>query len=184
VTKRGARVTAIDVEPLYLRQARWVVEQFDLQSQIDVSRNHVYALANEPRQFDLVWFTGVFYHLRYPLLALDLVRRATKKLLVFQTMTMPGLEVSDAPPDLPLNARDEMLDAGWPKMAFIEHRVADDPTNWWAPNHACVEAVLRSSGFRVVARPEHEFYFCEPVEYREPADLDRWLGLVRRRDDG
>jgi tRNA (mo5U34)-methyltransferase len=47
-------------------------------------------------------------------------------------------------------------------MAFIEHALEDDPTNWWAPNHACVEAMARSAGFRVVARPGHEIYVCEP----------------------
>jgi tRNA (mo5U34)-methyltransferase len=55
-----------------------------------------------------------------------------------------------------------MLDPGWPKMAFIERRVANDPTNWWAPDPNCVEAMLRSSGFRVLDRPAHEVYLCQP----------------------
>ena len=38
-------------------------------------------------------------------------------------------------------------------MAFIEHEFAGDPTNWWAPNHAGVEAMLRSSGLRVMRGP-------------------------------
>ena len=28
---------------------------------------------------------------------------------------------------------------------------ADDPTNWWIPNSACSEAMLRSAGFEIVA---------------------------------
>jgi tRNA (mo5U34)-methyltransferase len=47
-------------------------------------------------------------------------------------------------------------------MAFIERELADDPTNWWAPNHACVEAMVRSAGFRISARPGHEIYLAEP----------------------
>ena len=47
-------------------------------------------------------------------------------------------------------------------MAFIEHAFAGDGTNWWAPNHACVEALLRSSGLSIVGRPGHEIYLCEP----------------------
>jgi len=46
-------------------------------------------------------------------------------------------------------------------MAFIEHRVADDPTNWWAPNHAGVQALLRSAGFTGIQRIAHEVYVCE-----------------------
>jgi tRNA (mo5U34)-methyltransferase len=49
---------------------------------------------------------------------------------------------------------------GYPKMHFIEHRYADDPTNWWAPNAAGVEAMLRSSGFEILQHPEDEVYVC------------------------
>lgn len=49
-----------------------------------------------------------------------------------------------------------------PKLSFVERRLADDPTNWWAPNRACIEAMVRSSGLRVVERPAEEFFVCEP----------------------
>jgi tRNA (mo5U34)-methyltransferase len=52
---------------------------------------------------------------------------------------------------------------GYPKMHFIEHKYADDPTNWWAPNRACVEAMLRSAGFAIAAHPEEEVYLCRRV---------------------
>ena len=39
-------------------------------------------------------------------------------------------------------------------MHLVEHSYSDDPTNWWIPNRACVEAMLRSSGFEIVSRPE------------------------------
>ena len=35
-------------------------------------------------------------------------------------------------------------------------------TNWWAANHAGVEALLRSAGLRVVGRAGHEMYLCRP----------------------
>lgn len=58
--------------------------------------------------------------------------------------------------------REPLLDSGWPKMAFIEHCCSNDPTNWWVANRAGVEAMLRSSGLRVTARPADEIYLCEP----------------------
>jgi tRNA (mo5U34)-methyltransferase len=91
--------------------------------------------------------------------------------MMFQSMTMPGREALDVPEDLTLDERHRMLEPGWPRMAFIEHRVAGDASNWWAPNHAAVEALLRSAGFRVVDRPEHEFYLCEAAD--DPRHLDR-----------
>ena len=47
-------------------------------------------------------------------------------------------------------------------MAFIENKLNGDPTNWWAPNVTCVEAMLRSCGFRILAQPGHEVFVCEP----------------------
>jgi hypothetical protein len=34
---------------------------------------------------------------------------------------------------------------------------------WWVPNGACVEAMLRASGLRVLERPGHEMWLCERV---------------------
>jgi len=178
LARRGATVLGIDVEPLYVRQARWAAARFGLTDRLRFEEGEVYQLARAQCRFDLVWFTGVFYHLRYPTLALDLVRGVTAHLLMFQTMTMPGADALATPEDLPLDEREALLDPGWPKMAFIEHRLANDATNWWAPNHACVEALLRSAGFEVVARPEHEFYLCRPVPEVPPADLERVLAIL------
>jgi tRNA (mo5U34)-methyltransferase len=175
LARRGAHVLGLDVEPLYLRQARWAAKQCGLARAVEFVEGNVYELINWRRSFDLVWFTGVFYHLRYPTLALDLVRSVTGRMMMFQSMTMPGERAAAVPRDLPLDERAAMLDEGWPKMAFIEKRLADDATNWWAPNHACVEALLRSAGFAVLSRPEHEFYVCRPVPGAAREDLQRLL---------
>jgi tRNA (mo5U34)-methyltransferase len=181
LARRGARVLGLDVEPLYLRQARWAARQCGLQRQMRFERGDVYQLLGPRRRFDLVWFTGVFYHLRHPTLALDLVRRATGRLMMFQSMTMPGAPPAEVPRDLPLDQRNQLLEPHWPKMAFIEHRVADDPTNQWVPNAACVEALLRSAGFEVLARPAHEFYLCAPCDnWRSRNELRLVLNAVRR----
>lgn len=45
-------------------------------------------------------------------------------------------------------------------MYFIEKKYSADPTNWWIPNRACVEAMLRSTGFEVLDHPEAEVFLC------------------------
>jgi len=172
MARRGARVLGVDVEPLYLRQARWAARQYGLEDRLEFIEGDVYRLLNLRQRYDLVWFTGVFYHLRYPTLALDLVRRVTGKLMIFQSMTMPGEAQASVSANLPLENRERMLQEGWPKMAFVEHRVADDDSNWWVPNAPCVEALLRSAGFEVVSRPEHEFYVCRPTAVPEASGRD------------
>jgi tRNA (mo5U34)-methyltransferase len=161
---RGALVTAIDVDPRYLRQARWAAQRLGFAEQVEFRLMQVHELARDPESYDLVWFMGVLYHLRHPLLALDIVRRKTRRLMVLQTMTAPGDEVDPVPPDIGLDERMRLRSPGWPGMAFIEKRLRGDPTNWWAPNHACVEAMLRASGFDVLERIAHECYLCAPRE--------------------
>ena len=162
LAKRGATVLGIDLDRHYLRQAGWAATELGLEDRVTFERLQVYDLARRDERFDLVLFLGVLYHLRHPLLALDILAEKAQKLLVLQTLTAPGDAEVRPPLDLSLDERDRLLDPGWPKMAFVERRLADDPTNWWAPNHACVNAMLRSSGFDVVERPGHELYVCRP----------------------
>lgn len=168
LARRGAHVTAIDYDERYLRQAQWAASIYQLDDRIRFEKKQVYDLAREDQSYDIVWFMGVLYHLRYPLLGLDIVARKTRKLLVLQTMTSPGEDVCRPPDEISLNDRKMMLDPGWPRMAFIEHRLERDPTNWWAPNHACVEAMIRSAGMEVIARPAHEIYMCRATDSPRP----------------
>ena len=163
LAKRGARVTGIDIEPLFLHQAQWAAREFALEHLTEFRHMQVYDLAHVDEAWDLVLFMGVFYHLRYPLLGLDIVAERVRRMMIFQTLTMPGEEVSsDTTTDRDISDRDVFTAPGWPKMAFIEHEFSGDITNWWVPNHAGAEAMLRSSGLRVVGRPGHEIYLCEP----------------------
>jgi tRNA (mo5U34)-methyltransferase len=179
LARRGAQVTGLDVDEHYLRQARWAAEQLGVEKQVEFRPGTVYDLADADTGWDLVLFMGVLYHLRYPLLALDLVARRVRRLLVLQTLTMPGDERVDPPADLPIEERERLLEAGWPKMAFVERKLADDETNWWAPSAAAVEAMARSAGLRTVAQPAHEIWLCEPSGDFEHEDELR--AATRRR---
>jgi tRNA (mo5U34)-methyltransferase len=138
-----------------------VSRELGLQDKVKFKQMQVYDLAGMKRNFDLVLFMGVFYHLRYPMLALDIVTQKVNKLLVFQTLTMPGTETLFID-DLNMDERKTMLKKGWPVMGFIEQKLAGDPTNWWAPNHACILAMLRTCGLNAVVNPGHEIYIAQP----------------------
>ncbi|HLT06441.1 MAG TPA: TIGR04290 family methyltransferase [Cyclobacteriaceae bacterium] len=162
LAKRGAEVLGIDLDPHYLRQARWAAKILGLEERVAFKQMQVYDLWKMEEKFDLVWFMGVFYHLRYPMLALDIVAEKVRKLMVFQTLMMPDRTEKIIQPDYKINDREEMLEAGWPKMAFIEDRLAGDPTNWWVPNQAGIKAMLRTCGLQVIASPVDETYICKP----------------------
>jgi tRNA (mo5U34)-methyltransferase len=160
---RGAEVLAVDPDEHYLRQARWAAQQLDPHGRVDFRQLSVYDLVDVDERFDLVLFLGVLYHLRYPQLALDLVASRARGRVILQTLTMPGAPPVAPPEDVPFGARAELTKPGWPRAAFVERSFAGDPTNWWVPDDACVQAMARSAGLRVVDRPGHEIYVCEPA---------------------
>jgi tRNA (mo5U34)-methyltransferase len=174
--RRGAaRVVGIDSDPRYLEQAALAADV--LQQEIELKQMSVYEVAKLGEKFDLVFFTGVFYHLRYPLLALDLIRKhVVSDLLVFQSMLRGSEEVNELARDFPFSERAIFDQPGYPRMHFIEHRYSDDPTNWWVPNRACVEALLRSAGFSLLSHPEAEVYLAKAVDVPEQHALELELG--------
>ena len=104
-------------------------------------------------KFDLVLFLGVLYHLRDPLLALERVASVTAGRLILETHV-----------DLALMRR--------PAMAFYPRtELNDDPSNWWGPNPAAVEAMLRDVGF-------------SKIEYVSPTSLPYRIARAARRSLG
>jgi|SRR5579863_1287331 len=83
--------------------------------------------------FDVVFFLGVLYHLRHPLLALERIFSVTKGYVVLETV----------------------LDKVWdrrPVVAFYPGAELNaDVSNWWAPNPLAMEGMLKSVGFSRVA---------------------------------
>jgi tRNA (mo5U34)-methyltransferase len=162
--RRGAaRVLGVDFDDDYPAQARFAAEVSGLD--IEFRRLSVYDVAALGERFDVVLFMGVLYHLRHPLLALDLIHEhVAGDMLVFQSMQRGSKEVESVRDDYDFFEMDHFNNPAYPKMHFIEHRYAKDPTNWWAPNRACMEAMLRSAGFEIVVHPEDEVYVCRRVE--------------------
>lgn len=158
--RRGAdRVLGVDFDDRYLDQARLAAEVEG--ADIEFRKLSVYDLAALSERFDLVIFMGVLYHLRHPLLALDLIfEHVADDLLLFQSMQRGSKADFPVRADYDFNETQHFDEPGYPKMHFIEHQYAHDWTNWWAPNTACSAAMLRSSGFEILDHPESEVFLC------------------------
>ncbi len=158
--RRGAdRVVGIDADARYLAQARLAAEVCRVD--IELRELSVYDVAALGERFDLVLFMGVLYHLRHPLLALDRLRlHACRDLLVFQSLLRGSAAVMPVAPDYPFAETAVFERPEYPRLAFVEASYAGDPTNWWIPNRAAAEALLRSAGFRPIAHPEDEVFIC------------------------
>jgi tRNA (mo5U34)-methyltransferase len=81
--------------------------------------------------FDVVFYLGVLYHMRHPLLALERLRRVTGGIAYIETaaISIPGQE------DLSLC---EFYGAS---------ELERDPGNWWAPTASALLAMCRAAGF-------------------------------------
>ncbi|OGP12709.1 MAG: methyltransferase, TIGR04290 family [Deltaproteobacteria bacterium GWA2_54_12] len=164
--KRGAAsVLGIDTEELYLNQARFAARVLGFD--VEFMRMSVYDIAELDRKFDLILFMGVLYHLRYPLLALDLIyEHAAAGLLVFQSMLRGANGAEAVADDYPFSETSVFDRPAFPRLHFIEKSYSGDDTNWWLPNKACAEAMLRSSGFDILSNPEKEVFICRKGERR------------------
>ena len=82
--------------------------------------------------FDLVLFLGVLYHMRHPLLALERIASVTRKQLILETHV-------------------DLIGLRRPAAAFYPgEELNTDASNWWGPNPAAIEGMLRTVGFTSV----------------------------------
>lgn len=177
--RRGAgRVLGLEPDPHYLRQAEFAAHHagFD----IEFRQMSVYDVGQLGERFDLVIFMGVLYHLRYPMLALDLIHEhVAGDLMLFQSMQRGEERLPDLDSDYPFEEWEIFDRPEFPKLFFIEQRYTGDPTNWWIPNRAAMEAMLRSAGFAIREHPEREVYLCqrgERPDFVEPVPVVRSRG--------
>lgn len=104
--------------------------------------------------FDVVFFLGVLYHLRHPLLALEKIYSVTDGVLILET------------------AVDRLLTAVPVAAFYPRDSLKGDPSNWWGPNIRGVVEMLKAAGFSRV-----EVIWKRPFLVRLahwPVTLVRW----------
>lgn len=148
--KRGAsRVLAID--NFYRDQLEHIgnqgfqVAKEILKSNVEFRKASLYDLSPEEfGMFDVVLCLGVFYHLKYPLLALEKIYSVTGEMLVLETHYDP-YDLRSAPPRARFCGRGE---------------INDDPTSWWEFNESGLIALLSSVGFK---NPEVVYRYADRI---------------------
>jgi len=130
--RRGAGVMAIDS----IDQGRFRVAREMLGSRAEYRIENVCRLSPEKiGYFDIVLFLGVLYHLKHPMLALEIVCELSTDLVAVESF------VIDDGSDL----------SAEPVMKFYEStELCGQFDNWVGPNVACLLAMCRSAGFASV----------------------------------
>jgi len=101
--------------------------------------------------FDIVFFLGVIYHLRHPLLALDRIYDVTKHRLFVDS---PVIDRYIFDQTLSPEKRETLLESGkvfheLPMTYFTKARETGDSFNWFMPNIKCFKDFVESSGFDI-----------------------------------
>jgi 2-polyprenyl-3-methyl-5-hydroxy-6-metoxy-1,4-benzoquinol methylase len=145
--RRGASVLAIDCP----QAAGYPVASELVGSTAEFREMSVYDVSRESvGEFDIVLFLGVLYHLRHPLLALERIQEVCRELLILESQICDACFVSrEGEPRVLADVAPSVADI--PMMQFYPGaELNGDPSNWWAPNLAALDAMLKTSGFEPV----------------------------------
>ena len=131
--RRGAEVISVDcveIPNLLTARAR-------LRSKIDYRVANLYKLPQlELGSFDYVLFLGVLYHVKHPMLALELVCAHTRDIAIVESAVIDG-------PQYQAGVREEI-----PTLEFYEtDELGGHLDNWFCPSVACMMAMCRAVGF-------------------------------------
>jgi len=102
--------------------------------------------------YDLVLFLGILYHLRYPLLAIDKIRRIARGAVLLESHVIDNCLIGigeDPSQPVPLkNISPDLVKI--PLWQFYRHsELGGDYSNWFGPNIKAVTEAFGSSGFDV-----------------------------------
>lgn len=147
-SRRGASVLAVDIQSL--EETGFGIANKLARAPVEHRVMSVYDLSVDTvGHFDIAWYWGVFYHLREPLLAFRNLHRILNDggLLCFEGAVLDGATASADPR---LEGLGQHVDAlrEVPLAYFTSTSYAQDWSNWYVPNAACLREWLRASGFR------------------------------------
>jgi len=104
-----------------------------LKSNVEFKKASVYDLSPEKfGMFNIVFFFGVFYHLKHPLLALEKISSVAKEMLIMETHYDPYHGNKNTPL----------------AMFYEKDEIHNDQSTWWGFNEPCLLAALRTVGFQ------------------------------------
>jgi len=108
-----------------------------LKSNVKTIRLNVYDLSPEiTGRFDITFFSGVLYHLKHPMLALEQVSSVTNYLMIVET-------------HISLATISNSLSGDFIEI-YTNRELADDPSNFCGPSKSALTKMILSVGFKRV----------------------------------
>lgn len=126
--ERGAEVVAIDSWPrrgfLLAHELRSAKTEFHHLNVCDITPERL-------GFFDIVFFFGVYYHLKHPLLALERIASVTREVALIESEIEPATRFGTVSASL----------------FYVQDALNNDPSNWWVPTVPCLIETTLAAGF-------------------------------------
>jgi hypothetical protein len=176
--KRGAIVTAADIQDP--DHTGFNTAKRLLGSNVEYVRSSVYDLSKRVGAFDIILFSGVYYHLKHPILAFEELERISHggtQLFVEGECFVNYAETLEGRP----TATRELADSEIPMCLAYPGRYKGT-SNWFVPNVACLKGWIACGGFnlksyKVIADGQQRFIghavrSPQPLSYMAPREGD------------
>jgi SAM-dependent methyltransferase len=171
--KRGADVDAIDVQDPTCTAFACAHEL--RQSKVRYTQMSVYDVAKRfPYKFDVIFFFGVYYHLKHPLLAFEALAEALAEggRLYFEGELLLTYSETNKGERSTLDNR-ALAESDVP-LALCYTGDFKSRSNWFIPNLACLKGWLEAVGLEMTTYG----LYCVPQEVGDP--IQRISGVARK----
>jgi tRNA (mo5U34)-methyltransferase len=154
---RGAEVTALDIQDP--DRTAFNTAKDILGSSVRYVRGSVY---DAPRllgdRYDYIFFLGVFYHLKHPILALEQLHQVQPEggRVVFEGECLIHHWEDTRGQTVGNDGLRALTLSDLPFAAFYSGEFKRDDSNWFIPNPACLRGWFRAAGYEVVVEKLHD----------------------------
>jgi tRNA (mo5U34)-methyltransferase len=171
---RGARVTALDIQDP--SRTGFNVAKEILGADVAYIQGSVYDATKLLRKnFDYIFFLGVFYHLKHPIMAFEEISKllTTDGILIFEGECLRFYCEDETGARIENDYIRELANSNIPLTLFYANTFKADDTNWFIPNFACLKGWLQTAGLEI-----ESYGFGEVPESDPP--LQRVGGVAHR----
>lgn len=154
---RGGIVTALDIQDP--RKTGFNVAKRILGSHVKYVQGSVYDATDLLRgTYDYIFFLGVYYHLKNPLLAFEKLSLllADRGLLVFEGACIRSYVEDTQGNPVSLQTAQAIGCSDVPLSAFYANTYCGDDSNWFIPNFLCLKSWMEAAGLTVVSHSFHD----------------------------
>ena len=173
--RRGATVTALDIQSPDV--TGFNTAKKIMGSKVEYVQGNVYDLSTLLKdKYDIIFFFGVWYHLKNPVRAFEEVAGALKStgtLYAEGEALVDYVEVNGEPPSPEARAfAKEMGDSEIAISIYYPGKIKGDRWSWYVPNRACVAAWLETCGMKMLKHSwwaDHPHQRLHIVAKKDPA---------------